>query len=590
MPIDDIDHLLENSIEEDKIITIDSTKRDYRLFPTPSEYVVTFAEPFKNVYGVEVLDTSIPRTMYNVDIHNNKIYLGIGRTPLITDKVITLRDADYTIETVCTELSFQMTDIESGKYFITAAETFKGQSKVRYTSMAPFVFNMKKSTVVQNLGFDLLSRYAEHPTWYKAVDDPLDPDNDRMFASIVLNESSPLDLRFGSYVLDEFDTYLGIVGLTNSHRVMQTFTTLSAVAILHSIEIQLIKYGTPTSTRIRYELWSLVDTNLTHELLHQGWLDIHPTTLIARITGLDIDYLSTENNPTIDGKTTYSLVIYDPENPLLITPGTNMATVNTWATYYNTMDLVSNSSYMKRAYTTDDYGAVWDILPQGSFISARVYVKEKTFGLTAPGMVNLIGERYLIIRCPEIEGYQYGSTAFTSVSPGIATINLGVIGYAGDRFDYASVKKRRFHPIGKLGRITLRFEKINGDIYDFKGVNHNFKLVIKYYAPMAKRVFQRSTLNPNYVPNFINYLRYMEEKEYQMSDDYMTTNKSLAYDASYAKREQELENQRSIRYVRPEDDDDGEEQEEDEDVYSVESDRDPDPHQNDEEEFNEYIR
>ena len=52
MTIDDIDFLKENSENDSVIIFIDSERRDYIAFPTPSEYSVTFDQPFKNVYSV----------------------------------------------------------------------------------------------------------------------------------------------------------------------------------------------------------------------------------------------------------------------------------------------------------------------------------------------------------------------------------------------------------------------------------------------------------------------------------------------------------------------------------------------------------
>ena len=73
MPIDDIDYLLQHSQEENIIMLLDSRKRDKHLFPHPGEFEVLFDEPIHNVCGVEILDTSIPRTMFMTDIHNNSL-------------------------------------------------------------------------------------------------------------------------------------------------------------------------------------------------------------------------------------------------------------------------------------------------------------------------------------------------------------------------------------------------------------------------------------------------------------------------------------------------------------------------------------
>lgn len=78
MPIDDIDYLLQHSQEENIIMLLDSRKRDKQLFPHPGEFEVLFDEPIQNVCGVEILDTSIPRTMFMTDIHNNSLRVFSG--------------------------------------------------------------------------------------------------------------------------------------------------------------------------------------------------------------------------------------------------------------------------------------------------------------------------------------------------------------------------------------------------------------------------------------------------------------------------------------------------------------------------------
>ena len=74
MSIEDINYLKANSIKQSYTFLIDSSLRDKSLYPKPSEYTIEFSEPFKNVIGIEVLDVTIPKTMYNIDYNNNKLY------------------------------------------------------------------------------------------------------------------------------------------------------------------------------------------------------------------------------------------------------------------------------------------------------------------------------------------------------------------------------------------------------------------------------------------------------------------------------------------------------------------------------------
>jgi hypothetical protein len=71
MSIEDINYLKNNSIKQNYTFLIDSTDRDRDKYPNPNKYVVDFTVPFKNVIGMEIIDASIPRTMYNIDVENN---------------------------------------------------------------------------------------------------------------------------------------------------------------------------------------------------------------------------------------------------------------------------------------------------------------------------------------------------------------------------------------------------------------------------------------------------------------------------------------------------------------------------------------
>jgi hypothetical protein len=140
------------------------------------------------------------------------------------------------------------------------------------------------------------------------------------------------------------------------------------------------------------------------------------------------------------------------------------------------------------------------------------------YQITPPGLYDLYGSRELIIRCPEIESHDLGSLAFTKNCLGLAKIRLGVLGYSDNTGDYASVKPRNFHPIAKLSKITFRFEKRDGSLYNFKGMNHTMTFSVQYYEPIQKQQFKQSILNPNYNGNFIEYMRNFENEEYESDD------------------------------------------------------------------------
>ena len=118
-----------------------------------------------------------------------------------------------------------------------------------------------------------------------------------------------------------------------------------------------------------------------------------------------------------------------------------------------------------------------------------------------PGVIQLAGQRYVVLRCPELEDYMHGSFAYTSLSPGLALFKLGV---PGDitflRHDFTNIVRKPFHPIGKLERMSLSFELPSGEPYDFKGTNLHLLICIKYYVPVQKHKFTKSVLVPGYDP------------------------------------------------------------------------------------------
>jgi hypothetical protein len=100
---------------------------------------------------------------------------------------------------------------------------------------------------------------------------------------------------------------------------------------------------------------------------------------------------------------------------------------------------------------------------------------------------------------------------------GLAKFRLGVVGYSENTLDY-KVPFREFHPIGKLSKLTLSFQRQDGSLYDFKGLNHTIVVAIYYYEVIQKSLFEHSILNPNYKADVVNYL-YKQEDQDAESDD-----------------------------------------------------------------------
>ena len=329
MSLDDIQFLKSHSFKQHYTFIIDSKDRDYIDNPYPNNYTIYFTEPFKNVFGLEVIDASVPRTMYNVDQNNNTLVYYIGN---IEDNIETLNY--ITIELDIGDFSLpQLIQLLNKKLINLKIESLSTppdvKNKIAFTSSYPFVLDMNKSTLRDTLGFNL---------------------------------SQNVDSGF--------------------------FTKITDPNI------------TKDKNKFRY-------------------------------------FMSKQSN--------------------------------------------------------------------------------STHRIEAPGIVDLIGEKYVIINCPEIEEHSTLSLSYSKHNLGLARFKLGTLGYNDENISIQKTSIREFHPIGKFSRMTLTFKTQSGKLYDFKGANHNITFKIYYYQALTNIPFDKSILNPNYNPDVLEYR--MNQIDKQDSED-----------------------------------------------------------------------
>lgn len=179
------------------------------------------------------------------------------------------------------------------------------------------------------------------------------------------------------------------------------------------------------------------------------------------------------------------------------------------------------------------------------------FVFFKEFGIVSPGMLNLASENYIILRCEEIENHLRGSYDVKDHSPGLGVLNIDVQGYASGRTEFFSVNYKEFHPIGKLNKLKFRFErKSDGQLYNFKNVDLHFIMTIKFLRPKQKNLFEKSSLNPNYNPNYLGYFNKTLQDQY----DDESSNEDSDIDDEYFENEfNDIENRmihRSNRHYK----------------------------------------
>lgn len=478
--MEDVAFMKANSIKQSYVFLIDSKDRDRAVWPTPSEYVVNFTTPFHNVIGMEVLDAQVPRTMYNVDVFNNTLTYAVDAGPWTT---VAVAPGDYTIQTLVPAINAAIAPIAVA----AVSNPPDVLSKVAFTAPYAFRLHMGRSTLAETIGFDLYATPAL-PDAYTYVGDP------RIFASV----DKPLP-----HVGPARTVFEGPRGVLYT----QPFTT---AWVAQRFTVAIAGYLSAISVALTRPAGDGQDTSVLWKI-YAG--DAAPTAAVAGASGnLGVSAIDGSLSdatlvtlPALAAGTYWLVLAQDPGDARSI------------GVYYNDVAGESTSTFLVRS-GAGTWAPAADVGGIFYHMSATVVVADAYHRIEAPGLYTLVGERYATLRCPEIEDHSLRSLAYSAHTMGLGKIRLGVTGFSDNRLDYNRTTLREFHPVGKLARITIRFEAANGSLYDFKGVNHTIVACIHYFQGVQQAPFLESTLNPNYKTDFFKYMAHQEDQE-EESDD-----------------------------------------------------------------------
>jgi len=595
MSIEDVNYLKENSIKQTYTFLIDSSDRDKTIFPDPNNYVVEFSTPFRNIIGMEIIDASIPRTMYNVDIENNSIYYYIGtddNDSLIKDGVADEIEAEAVI-TNASIISNSLNIKDRGYayiknvvnlYNIYNSGGIGGTKKGITISLKLTAFSLYNSTIGADNSYTLLDFRYNH------LINPKISEEAPIIVKLIRQNSETqiynLLFRIGNVTNEKIINNINLSYLThiawtisenNTWQIYLNATTDSSKTHESSIGIKNVFY-TDKYIGKRFELdygdWDTANLNVSdfkiyNRVLNQKELNdcnnnVHTNTISNLIIWYKMDEII---NGTVENSGYTKTINYkDVFNKREIMPGDY--TIKTFLTNYdelnnfeigfkehsdpseltNLMDIYSRKPFildMKRSTISENLG--FDLYAnqntQDRYIYKDIYryndnmkkifhsvvndnqVKEFNDGkvdiyiIVSPGIVYFIGNKYIVMKCPEIEAHLYGSLSYSKYTLGLAKFRVDNVGINSERLSITKLPVREFHPIGKLAKMTLRFETNKGTLYDFKGVNHNIVFAIYYYEPIQKKFPEGSLLNPEYKMNYIDYQYNQEEIEGDSDDD-----------------------------------------------------------------------
>lgn len=469
--IEDVEYLQDNAEKNSQIIYVDSRQRNKYLYATPSEYVVSFEQPFKLVYGFDVVDSTIPVTMYNIDKYNNTLYF-----------------------TTVAKSGSSLTPINSENYF----------TEISKCSSFIDIFNKNVNTKT------IIGTELDLQSYVNSVSNPSED-----YVAYYRNILTTTEIMLKTTQIEEEFYFFNFDG--KKYVIRNTLINQPIIDILETGDFYL--YINNTSIDLVYFEKNYINLTVATTIQTSGSfiISISSYILSLEIGNYDIVTLigalnDVLNNITVDVSSTTS----DPKR---------QAKLQFTSNNFMIINVANTSSKIYESLGFDIYPTADPTKYKGWIIGNNYLIYGSVFDssinqykIVSPGLISLLGERFAILRIKEIEDHLYSSYAYMSMTPGIGMFKMASSfgGITNLRFDYTTVIQKPFHPIGKLSRLSIRFETSKGELYDFKGVNHQLLFNIKYYVPARKEKFTKSILNPNYNPDIMKYMienRNIEDKE-----------------------------------------------------------------------------
>jgi hypothetical protein len=547
----DIDHLKHVGKVDSFPVTIDSSTRDMRVYPTPAEYEIEFDTPFANVVGFDVLDATIPNTMYYVDVHNRRLSFAVEIDPPVGPEgrpmdaylsdlmsfpefVAVWQDARYS--TLRIKFSGSLLDRTD---LVLSSSPGPGTPVVmldRVVELVPAVvssYDPDPDAISIDPGTEHLVTtdgvrvYVE--TFSRGVGGgsravrtypSADGGGNRVLVSATIPDS-----KFGTRVcyatmraVDMVSSSIGnrhrmhfpkvvggelrAVSAYEAHRVDESFFA----AMTNAPKADVVPVGQTPSPSNPYNL---------EQYTYHSVLELH---------NLDVD-MGNHDIPSFVAALKFAMPTYVPSpdasaEPLLRIASTSLMSDAAAPDYERQRRLRFESPHrfwmdMEKSTIREvlGFGEMASTGPAWSGGSGRVFeAKSRSaagnlYALETPGLITLAGERMVVLRCPQIEEHAFPSLSHGRYSAGLGVFKLYQETFSHLRFDFTKLRRLDFHPIGRLRKMLFRFERLNGEPYNFKGVDHHLFVSIKFLVPKNERTLPppNCRLNPDYDPDALRY-------------------------------------------------------------------------------------
>ena len=547
--------MLTHGTKQSFLMVIDSSMRDTNAYPTPSEYHIPFPQPFKNVVGVSIVDASIPRTEYSVERGHNVLAYAPGLYTSYAHALssntlveVAIPPGDYNTATLAQSLNAALKTTALSKnhsplQVLPVSVPVELTNRVSLTRSEPFTVFMGSSSIRYILGFGTpATALGTNVNWDGTSRFTTDTNlaNDT-FVSVPTTKQRAL-------------TYVGPVpietteyAISASAGIRQTFTAETS-GLLYSVKVRGVGQEGTILTGLILDVdqdatvqkftctidetteWTAVLDSQTAklEILKTEYSGGH-----VKFTTVEDHGLEQGDIVTVDGATTWNLngqwvIIEATSTTLRILADIPSVRLGS-GTVSASKELVEGKSYVIVIDANPDVSvyralAFRDVV--GSLIggettypedalSVDVMVTQVGYGVDAPGQVNLTGERYVVIRSPEIEQHTHRDlVAFDRMTPGLGLVKLGGNsgGYRDERMNFSSFTPPEFHPIGKMHGLSIRLETGRGTVYNAHGIDHTLMVSVTMMTSGTPSTIPR-TLYPGYEPNAQKMVQSITERE-----------------------------------------------------------------------------
>lgn len=504
--MDDVQYLLESAKEESYLFVVDSRMRDTAVHPTPSEYEISFSSPFRNVFGMDILDATIARTEYIVESNTNVLEYALGQPASLAEwnagawalgrkRTVAMDPGDYNLPQFVESLNAKLQAVAAaaGEPALKCAPTTNPSeisNKIAFTCSSPFTLLMANSTLRHTLGFGdpvtstTAADYAAVPGWS-------------------VNRTGGASDAFLSKAT------------ANLPDVDPASATLGPVPAASMTKLEPVYAGRVLRQHFESAATGPASQVLTYAV---GVSADVPPALTVRVRRASDDAIMASGTLQVDA--------YDPNdvyvpNASALTDGGHGVLVAGQAYYVEyTATGGSATDYVGVYYNEDNLPVSGQryveldgvAVHPGENLCCDVVTSSWGHAAWCPGVVNLSGPRYVNIRCPEIESHMFRDRVNEACHAGLGMVKLRGYGFREQRYDFVSFPPRRFHPLGKLSKLTFRLERPDGSLYDSHGVDHTLLLVLRYYSlPAAAKsadgaAARQTPLAPQYTPDLRQYM------------------------------------------------------------------------------------